>query len=48
MQRLPRRERNSRIQKEILALGIGAGFGVGYLIALIQHQAELTHLLSSL
>lgn len=48
MQRLAMRERSSRIQKEVLALGIGAGFGVGYLIALMQHQAELTRLLSSL
>ena len=42
------RERGRKIPKDFMFLGICAGFGFGYLIALIQHQAELTKVLSSM
>ena len=48
MARVMIRERQSRVGKEVLFLGLGAGFGVGYLMALMQHQAELTRLLTAM
>lgn len=48
MARVMMRERSNRLEKEVLFLGLGAGFGVGYLIALMQHQAELTRLLTAM
>lgn len=42
------KERENRIPKDYMFLGICAGFGFGYLIALVQHQAELTKVLSSM
>ncbi|MBP7249305.1 MAG: hypothetical protein KBA38_08930 [Negativicutes bacterium] len=48
MARVMVREREKNDQREWLFLGVGAGFGVGYLIALMQHQAALTKMLNSL
>jgi|GEM_PF-2304270 hypothetical protein len=48
MTRVAIRERRNHFPVEFLLLGAVIGFGIGYIVALMLHQAELTRLLSLL